>query len=784
MNAGSGELSTQARRRFVQTLLRALPEVVRACVLGLESLCTQAALPALALERREALQALDAASGSWLSAWQHRLQQAADRVKVAPEHGGEAPSAWTGGDSTDFLDTGHLSLVDDATIECEILASRLSLALTDVGSWEQADLRNRLRQLEGLDDLPADDLLRPQVLAKVSLDAWQDAGMTLPRWRLIQAILHDELGDAFTAALHDSNAFLQSAGVMPEVDLRPLIRRSTSAPGSSMPGADSGSGGGTPHRTAGSAGPTSAMGGLGGMGPGAAQRGGGAPNTGWMGARHEDTLLMTRLDVLQKTVDRAQGTLKQLNAWVEQHVGTPFVRTVGLDVSPELQAALAEPVQDPAAWVSQAEVSTQQLVQRIQQQKAHIKQNSKTPVERATIEVVALLFQAILTEERLPPAIRVWFARLQIPVLRVAVSEPEFFGETTHPARRLIDRMGACVMGFEGQLDEALEREIRRVVQVVEAYPDTGRRVFQTVLNEFEKFIAAYFQNENEASKKAVSLAQQVEQREILTIQYTIELRKMLDEVPVTDGVRDFLFQVWADVLATHAVKHGNQSESIKQMKRAAADLIWSASAKVNRDERSEVIRRLPPLLKVLREGMQAAGLHADKQEQQIQALNRSLAAAFTAKTATLSNEHLRLLTVRLETLEEMLPDAEEIDIDETMVFQLHEHDSQGLEIVADGGTVPGEDMLKWARGLEMGDWFRLDYRGQIEPVQLAWQGLRKQLSLFVARSGRCVLFQQHRLAAFLQAGLMQPVEEEALTVRATRDALAKLDADPGRLLS
>jgi hypothetical protein len=83
-----------------------------------------------------------------------------------------------------------------------------------------------------------------------------------------------------------------------------------------------------------------------------------------------------------------------------------------------------------------------------------------------------------------------------------------------------------------------------------------------------------------------------------------------------------------------------------------------------------------------------------------------------------------------------------------------------------------------------MGDWFRLDYRGQIEPVQLAWQGLRKQLSLFVARSGRCVLFQQHRLAAFLQAGLMQPVEEEALTVRATRDALAKLDADPGRLLS
>jgi hypothetical protein len=60
---------------------------------------------------------------------------------------------------------------------------------------------------------------------------------------------------------------------------------------------------------------------------------------------------------------------------------------------------------------------------------------------------------------------------------------------------------------------------------------------------------------------------------------------------------------------------------------------------------------------------------------------------------------------------------------------------------------------------------------------------MRKQLSLFVTPQGRGIMFQQHRLAAFLQAGLMVPAEEESLTVRATRDALAKLDADPTRLL-
>jgi hypothetical protein len=347
--------------------------------------------------------------------------------------------------------------------------------------------------------------------------------------------------------------------------------------------------------------------------------------------------------------------------------------------------------------------------------------------------------------------------------------------------------MGSCVMGFDATtraVGDILEKEIKRVVQVVEAYPDTGRRVFQTVLTEFEKFLEHYFRNENEASKKGVSLAQQVEQRETMAIQYTIELRKMLNEVPVQDGVREFLFQVWADVLALAAVKHGAQGEETKAMKRAAADLIWSASAKVSREERAEVIRRLPPLLKTLRDGMSSAGIAADKQDERIQILNNSLAAAFTAKSAAIPHERLEELMVRLETLEELLPEADDVQIDESMVLDLSGHESDELEVVAEGGSMPTPAMLAWARELQVGSWYMLDYRGRNEAVQLAWQGLRRQLSLFVSAQGRGVLFQQSRLAAFLQAGLLLPAQDEALTVKATRSALAKLDVDPGRLLN
>jgi len=62
----------------------------------------------------------------------------------------------------------------------------------------------------------------------------------------------------------------------------------------------------------------------------------------------------------------------------------------------------------------------------LREQTTELKNKAETKSEKATIEIVALMFQAILTEERIPPAIRVWFARLQMPVLRVALAERNF----------------------------------------------------------------------------------------------------------------------------------------------------------------------------------------------------------------------------------------------------------------------------------------------------------------------------------------------------------------------
>jgi hypothetical protein len=786
--ADPANLAPQARRLYTEHLVKGLTPLVQAALDGARALFDKPAEHAVFVRRRDLLQALQKGAQGW-----HR--QMVTGLRHALAHGVSA----TMPRDLPPPGSGPLTLVDDDTHELEIVTSRLALAIMDRAAWEFADLRSRVAHLEARAELDPHDLLRAHVLAKIAFESWRASGQTLEGWRELQPLLHEEFAHLVEETYHEVNRWLAERQVLPEVDLRPFIRRSRGNPNLPMgsiwqhsvaPTDNEGLGGRRGSSTG--AGPPSGYGPPAGY---AAPPSGGGYGSGLMrGAVGDETRMMTRAAPLARSRDHAEAVLGRLNRLVGRHVpgfaptSTPVPLSPGLQRAIETaQVGIRQRLAPPTGQGADAAVTTPVMLEELHQRKQVLKKAAATPEERATIEIVALLFQSILTEDRIPASVRVWFARLQMPVLRVAVTEPDFFATVDHPARRLIDRMGACVMGFDSSMSnvgDALEKEIKRVVQVVEAYPDTGRRVFQTVLTEFEKFLEHYFRNENEATKKGVSLAQQVEQRETMAIQYTIELRRMLNEVPVQEGVRQFLFHVWADVLATTAVRYGAQGDQTKTMKRAAADLIWSASAKVTREERAEVIRRLPLLLKSLREGMASAGIDPSRQDEQIQQLNNSLAAAFTAKAAVIPDDRLRELMEKLETLEELLPEAEDVQIDESMVLDLSGHQSSELEVVLEGGSMPSPAMVAWARELQVGSWYMLELRGSSEAVQLAWQGLRKQISLFVTPQGRCVLFQQHRLASYLQAGLLLPAQDEALTVRATRSALAKLDVDASRLLN
>jgi len=779
------DLARKARLTFADQLAEAGPRLLEAVTEAARLQLDKPAERAVVQQRRDNVQALVEHGGEWIQCQAQMLRDGAEL--------NDRQSTISGQLLGSLQATVQLTLVDDETVQRDIYTSRLTQAIVDEAVWEVNDLGTRVAALDNLPELHDADIFRPQQLAKVFVRAFLAAGLGAEVWGGLEAALKLEISLLANEAYHEANRFLVEKGVMPEVNLRQLIRRSVNsraAPGAAAPGggARGATGNGSGNGSGGGSGGSGS--GAGGSGSG----GGGGATTGYGGGGGAN---LSRYSSYQAddsapepVASPVDAMLERFGRTMERHV-RGFMNTQRNQApSGTLNGALASAqrvfVERVEAGMADggAGMAPGEMIDVLRTQKTALKQAASTQAERAIIEVVALLFQSILTEDRIPASVRVWFARLQMPTLRVAISEPDFFSSSQHPARRLIDRMGACVMGFDAAPQGAgpeLEGEVARVVQVVEAFPETGRKVFQTVLVEFERFIERYFRDQNEMTKKGVSLANQVEQRETLAIQYTIELRRLLDGVPVQDGVRDFLFQVWADVLATTSMRHGPQSEETRVVRDAALELVWIASAKTTREERAEVIRRLGPLLSALRQGMVAGGLQVDKQEAALRALNISLTAAFAARSAAIDTEQLARLKQRLEALDEILPDAD-FEIDDSFALDLSGHESDDLEVVAEGGATPTPGALAATDEMLVGAWYMLEYRDRQEPVQLAWQGMRKQLSLFVSARGRCVLFQRRRLAGFLQARLLTPAQDETLTTAATRSAIDKINADPERL--
>jgi hypothetical protein len=659
----------------------------------------------------------------------------------------------------------------------------MALTVMERVSSHFESLRLRVQALEGV-EMSATDILRPETVALKMVESWVKAGLPRADLQTIVDPLQRELADLMQKVYQSCNDFLQAQGIQAQQDLRVRINRSpTSGAGTLQDGPASRALEQSQNAMASQRGMVPAS------GRGMPSR---MAHPGSMhGMAHAAAL--SGMTPLARARQRAYGVVGQLRRLLT-------TSATGFDMvnAPPASAALAHAL---AAHRVQAETyystvggavpdyspaAVVQLAGVVRNRATEFKKKADTEGEKAIIEVVALMFQSILAEDRIPSAVRVWFARLQVPVLRVALAEPEFFSNLTHPARQLIDRMGSCALGFDAASisGSALEAEVKRIVQVIEQYPETGRRVFQLVYDEFEKFLAKFL-TEKQATSRLVSVAQQVEQKEALAINYTIELRTMLKDMPVRDEIREFLFKTWAEVLALSAVREGPQHADTVAFKRTAADLVWAASAKPNRSERAQVIQSLPGLLQRLRQGLTLLGMTGAPQDAQIKALTDTLAEAFLSKTAAIPLEHIEALAKRLANLEEYIGDAVmgDMPLDADSIEMMTGIDASSIHVVADNGAPVDEAMVAWAQELQVGTWFTLDHNGSSNQVQYAWHSERKQLHLFAATDGSSYLIQLRRLGAYLQAGLLVAREEEGLTVRATRDALAKLNANPERLL-
>ena len=216
--------------------------------------------------------------------------------------------------------------------------------------------------------------------------------------------------------------------------------------------------------------------------------------------------------------------------------------------------------------------------------------------EKDAIEIVSMLFDFILDDPSLSDSIKVPISRLQIPLLKVAIIDKEFFAKKDHPARQLLNELAYSGSGLDivDAEDDAVLQKINQIVDTVLNEFEDNTELFARLHDEF----AAFINQQRETNKHA---------REKLENAKTIvanEIRHRIADHKVPSLISGILINAWKEVLIRLYMRDGMEGAGWNTAIQVADDLIWSVQPKLAVSERQRLVKIIPKVLNGLRDGL------------------------------------------------------------------------------------------------------------------------------------------------------------------------------------
>lgn len=439
--------------------------------------------------------------------------------------------------------------------------------------------------------------------------------------------------------------------------------------------------------------------------------------------------------------------------------------------------------------------------------------NPTSQSERQAIDMISMLFDFFFDDHALPDPVKVLIGRLQIPILKVALLDEEFFNSRKHPARRLLDAISRAALGWSKDLadQQALIDKLEALVErVLQEFTDDVS-IFEQAVDELNAFVETEGARSDEAE---ADLQAQEAQREQRMIEAEKQVDAFLDSLEYDRqfslGVIDFLRGIWRQVLVTTLVSEGEDSAYWRNLKRITSTLVWTLVPRRSEKGRLKLLKTLPHLLKALSNGMQLIHVEQVAQEQVFQVLvhehaevvkqtARNIAAQARQQVADVSSEAGEQVDadagsaeqqamrsddpvneVQQQAVGDVIHNLEEftesivsgnIRIDEEIVM-----DSSALEASferqPDGGQ---DDFVEQARALELGSWVEFDdEQGGSTHARLSWKSNVTGKYIFSDRSGHKVRnLTVYGYAAEMRAGRARAIKELSFFDRAINSLMS-----------
>ena len=223
-----------------------------------------------------------------------------------------------------------------------------------------------------------------------------------------------------------------------------------------------------------------------------------------------------------------------------------------------------------------------------------------------TVDLVGMLFDYIHKGMKAESSALSLLGRLQVPVLRVALSDKTFFTQREHPARALLNTIAETSSRWmdDEDADPSLAEKMQVVVDKVSNEYNGDVTLFRSLLTDLGSHMQLLARRAEVAERRHVDAAKGREKLDLARDTARTAIERLLKRGNPSPLVRTLLEQAWTDALALTILRQGEDSSAFHR-RLAVAD---------------QLLRRSPnadtPADKMLKQeldvGLSQVGLHGD----------------------------------------------------------------------------------------------------------------------------------------------------------------------------
>jgi len=221
-------------------------------------------------------------------------------------------------------------------------------------------------------------------------------------------------------------------------------------------------------------------------------------------------------------------------------------------------------------------------------------------------EVVSLMVDQLVNDERLLMPVRLQLRALEPALLQLARSDPRFFIDRRHSARQLLDKVVQRSLAYPADDEEAIADFTACVSDAVNGLTRSvgDAAAYAAILVGLERAWDDADEARRERREQERLAHEHVQQRLVLAQRFSDALMERFRGSNLPELVASFLRGPWSQVLAeSHLLNTGAQADPRGYLA-LVDDLVWSVQLSLIRQDHARLVRLIPRLLARIHEGL------------------------------------------------------------------------------------------------------------------------------------------------------------------------------------